>query len=204
MLSEPKSKQAVLKVKNWIKQCLKWHQDCKDSPTRPPKRVLDVGQLNNEEVTLYQTQREIGAYITLSHCWGPVELQPPRTLSSNIKELSKKIPWEQVSTTFQHAIWLTQSLGIRYLWINSLCIIQDDEIDWKEQSAEMSEVYGNSYLTIAATRAANGNEGLFNCPTDYHEIQPNIFMRIENDHSIWIEPQEGKVQKQNNPLLSRG
>lgn len=181
------------------------HGRCKQKVTPLPRRVIDVGCLGNQNVSLLQTQRQPGMYIALSHCWGPVELQPLRTLTSNIEDLSIQIPWYKLNKTFRDAIWLTQSLGVRYVWIDSLCIIQDDEGDWQEQSAEMSEVYGGSYLTIAATRAANGNCGLFYSPLNQHEIQPNVTMRGSHDHFLWNDTQYAlKDDKQNNPLLFRG
>ncbi|KAE8453294.1 hypothetical protein EG329_011361 [Mollisiaceae sp. DMI_Dod_QoI] len=63
--------------------------------------------------------------------------------------------------TFQDAIWVTQSLGFSYIWIDSLCIVQDDEDDWRQESALMSQVYGNAVVNIAATKAENGSVGLF-------------------------------------------
>jgi len=65
------------------------------------------------------------------------------------------------------AIQVTQTLGIDYIWIDSLCIIQDSPDDWFSESASMSNVYGNSYLNIAATSAADGSHGLFHVRKEY-------------------------------------
>lgn len=58
-------------------------------------------------------------------------------------------------STFQDAVTITRTLGLKYLWIDSLCIIQDDDSDWETQSAKMAQIYGNAHLTIAATMSSN-------------------------------------------------
>lgn len=74
------------------------------------------------------------------------------------------IPWTIVPRTFQDAISVSRILNVRYIWIDSLCIVQDDKNDWAEQSSTMADVYSNSYLTIAATAAKNCTSGLFPDP----------------------------------------
>jgi hypothetical protein len=63
--------------------------------------------------------------------------------------------------TFQNAITVTRMLGIRYLWIDSLCIIQDDVKDWEEQSAITGGIYSQSYLIIAASASKDSSGGCF-------------------------------------------
>lgn len=58
---------------------------------------------------------------------------------------------------FQDAIIITRQLGLRYLWIDSLCIIQDSLRDWETEAAKMASIYQNSYVTISATDASNGS-----------------------------------------------
>ncbi|PMD47126.1 hypothetical protein L207DRAFT_575925 [Hyaloscypha variabilis F] len=66
-----------------------------------------------------------------------------------------------LSKTFQDAIIITRSLSVRYLWIDSLCIIQDDEHDWEIESSRMASVHENAYLVISAARASDGSKGCF-------------------------------------------
>jgi hypothetical protein len=63
--------------------------------------------------------------------------------------------------TFQHAINLTRRLGYRYLWIDALCIIQDDRLEWREEAAKMVDVYFNSDLNIAASDSKDSRGGIF-------------------------------------------
>lgn len=71
------------------------------------------------------------------------------------------IPWTELSKTFQDAIQVARSLNLEYLWIDTLRIIQDDEMDWVRESKEMCNIYENSHLTIVAISARNALEGLF-------------------------------------------
>ncbi|KAF4495713.1 heterokaryon incompatibility [Fusarium agapanthi] len=100
---------------------------------------------------------EYTKYAALSHCWGSVQ---PLTLNTNTaQQLYEGISIEAFPRTFQDAFWVTQKLEIPYLWIDSLCIIQDSNDDGIHKSARMCDVYGNAYLTIAATKSKNSSEG---------------------------------------------
>ncbi|KAH7152555.1 heterokaryon incompatibility protein-domain-containing protein, partial [Dactylonectria macrodidyma] len=147
----------VSRAKEWLSTCTKHHGDCLvPARTELPSRVLVV---SNHKVILRETKGEIGRYVALSHCWGrnPVV----RTLRANIRDHKENIPWPALSKTFQDAIILTWRLGFHYLWIDSLCIIQDDPDDWAEQASRMAQVFSNAQLTIAASRAADGAGGCF-------------------------------------------
>jgi hypothetical protein len=98
-------------------------------------------------------------YATLSHCWGTAA---HFTLTkANSKALRKSIPLESLSKTFQQACFLARRFGFDYIWIDSLCIIQDDDHDWQIESSTMASVYGCSTLNIAASYARDGTVGCF-------------------------------------------
>jgi hypothetical protein len=71
----------------------------------------------------------------------------------------QEIPLNELSTNFRHAVEVTRALGYQYLWIDSLCIVQDDPQDWAVESAKMAEVYTRASLTIAAANSASADEG---------------------------------------------
>ena len=77
------------------------------------------------------------------------------------EEFMAGIPSSELPQTFQDAISVTRRLQIRYLWIDSLCILQDSPEDWDHESAQMHLVYGNAYVTLAADDSRNSSEGLF-------------------------------------------
>ena len=66
------------------------------------------------------------------------------------------VPWSSLSMVFQDAVRVCRRLGIRYLWIDSLCIIQDSKDDWELESSKMCDYYENSYITISAASSPNG------------------------------------------------
>lgn len=122
--------------------------------------MINVSNLKAlESVSLYESGGGIGRYTALSHCWG--KMQIIRTTKATIEQMKQGIPWASLSKTFQDAITLTRKLGVDYIWIDSLCIVQDDNYDWERESATMAAVYKNAYLTIAASFAADGSGGCF-------------------------------------------
>ena len=78
-----------------------------------------------------------------------------------LEQRQSGISVEELPASFRDAIYITNRLGVEYLWIDSLCIIQDSSEDWAEQSSRMANIYGNSFLTIAASRSPNSHAGIF-------------------------------------------
>jgi Heterokaryon incompatibility protein (HET) len=99
-------------------------------------------------------------YVTLSHCWGQHAILT-KLSGKNILSLMKGIEFSNLTKTFQDAILIVQELGLRYLWIDSLCIIQDSQEDWLRESSLMTQVFSSSLFNIAATAAEDGSIGLF-------------------------------------------
>ena len=97
--------------------------------------------------------------MTLSHRWG-TDGQIMLTKAS-LPDMSKRIDVANLSQTYQDAIAITRSLGLRYLWIDSLCIIQDSVVDWQEEAARMGDIFKYSICTIAASWASSNSEGCF-------------------------------------------
>ena len=98
-----------------------------------------------------------GDYAALSHCWG--SSKPMITDSTTFKANLEGIPYANLPKTFQHAVRVTRQLGLRYLWIDSLCIIQDSQEDWEQHCSEMPKIYRNAMVTIAGPAAADCNSG---------------------------------------------
>jgi Heterokaryon incompatibility protein (HET) len=149
-------------IKKWLRDCQNTHSRCcqllfdRDLPTR----LVDVGE-NDEHLKLCQTEElpRDTQYCTLSHRWGEEVFT---TLTrSNFQDFLSCIPAENLSKTFREAITTTRKLGFRYLWIDSLCIIQGDEADWQQEASKMESVFSNSSLNIAASAAPSGNFGCF-------------------------------------------
>lgn len=71
------------------------------------------------------------------------------------------IPWHKIPETLKYAMHSTLELGVKFIWIDALCIVQDDEADWKEQASQMGMVYGNALLTLSATASYGIQHGCF-------------------------------------------
>ena len=100
--------------------------------------------------------------MTLSHCWGERDgPRPPKLTDANLGSMRNHIPAETLPRTFRDAIQLTRSLGVSYLWIDSLCIIQDSLEDCRRESRLMDKVYRYSACNIMADAAINCDGGLF-------------------------------------------
>lgn len=150
---------ALATIKGWILECVDEHESCV-APERPelPTRVVDVG-LSGETVKLVETRGAKDNYVCLSHCWGLAQIIT--TTKANIEDHKVDIAWEKLSNTFRDAITFTRALGFRYIWIDSLCIVQDDAKDWEIESSKMASVYSNGHVTLAGTHSADGRGGLF-------------------------------------------
>jgi hypothetical protein len=152
-------------VRYWIQQCLEKHKGTcyrsalsKVLPTEAlPTRVLDVGNRRSPILKLVQGSKHQGRYMTLSHCWGKETFLV--TMKANLQNHQVSIPPNGLSQTFKGAICITRQLRIKYLWIDSLCIVQDDFHDWASEAKSMGTVYMNSFLNIAPTSSADGRGG---------------------------------------------
>jgi hypothetical protein len=145
----------------WLKTCLETHDSlCQVADNLPlPTRVLDVGLQESNLVTLYVPNGQNGQWLTLSHCWGSSPLAT--TTKSNLESQCTGIMISTLPKTFRDAIYITRRLGYRFLWIDSLCIVQDSVIDWQVESVKMNTIYSNAVLNISADAAADSFEGIF-------------------------------------------
>ncbi|KAI0969513.1 HET-domain-containing protein [Xylaria arbuscula] len=146
----------------WLQDCQLNHSQCTSrKPTTLPTRVLATGDRSDPvSIRLLETEPGQSAkYVALSYCWG--KTGNITTTKSTMKERKKGIAWSTLPTSFQDAIEVVRGLGIWYLWIDALCIIQDDVADWENESAKMADVYENAFLTISMDAGLNPNQGIF-------------------------------------------
>lgn len=118
------------------------------------------------------TGGQFGRYVALSHCWGAAHML--RTTSTTLGNRLAGIPFSSLPLTFKDAAPFTRCLGYRYPWIDLLCIVQDDPLDWEKESAAMYEVYGNAAVTISATSSKDSEAGL----SSGRKIQPMEIGRL--------------------------
>lgn len=110
-----------------------------------------------------------GLYVTLSHCWGGATFT--KLMRNTLEQFKQRIPLNDLPRTFREVMHFVRRLNpeIRYIWIDSLCIIQGDHDDWAAEAAKMYDVYRNSYCNISATAARNSHEGLY-FPRNPHQL----------------------------------
>ncbi|KAK3489621.1 heterokaryon incompatibility protein-domain-containing protein [Neurospora crassa] len=155
-------------------QVLKWIENCRSHPlcnpvqtanaqVKWPARLVAVGSVGDAQVRICETSR-LGfverSYMTLSHCWGKNGV-PTRLMEENYATFLNGIQLGELPKTFRDAIDVTRRLNIPFIWIDSLCIIQNSYDDWIQESAKMKQVYQDSFLNLAAGASANSNGGLF-------------------------------------------
>ncbi|KAH6662180.1 heterokaryon incompatibility protein-domain-containing protein [Halenospora varia] len=145
----------------WLDDCKVNHPRCQPSgpPSSLPSRLIDIGCSNSNINLIEITKTTNVEYLSLSHCWG--KRQIITTTHATLNERKRNIRWGLLSKTFQDSITTTRRLGYQYIWIDSLCIIQDDKADWEIESAKMADIYENSVLTLSANTAEDGDGGCF-------------------------------------------
>lgn len=153
----------------WDLAC-RWLQNCKSGHTcgetdvscSLPTRLVKVNASSqNFHPSLVETAALPGRveYCTLSHCWGDFDFL--KLTRANYEEFCRLIPYNSLSKTFQDAIYAAYRLGFEYIWIDSHCIIQNDEDDWGREATTMGNVYAGSSFNLSATSSVNGLGGLF-------------------------------------------
>ncbi|KAF2272450.1 HET-domain-containing protein [Westerdykella ornata] len=161
---------SVVQVQRWLRRCSAAHRKCGsvDLDVPLPTRLIDVGS----GLRLVETKGMRGRYVCLSHCWGDHTStsahQAFKTTRKNLDANLEKIEFTSLPKTYREAITFTRKLELRYIWIDSLCIIQDDEDDWRHEASLMANVYENAVLTLGATASASNTEGLFRVGSSTH------------------------------------
>lgn len=199
---------SLLNLKTWLKACDGTHPGCNPPPSSLPHRVLELSKNRKGDIStrLVQGLDSNEPYACLSHRWGPSTLRC-RTVNDNLSAHLQSVPWEKLPKTFQQAAGVAMHLGIRYIWIDSLCIIQDNAEDWKTQAAQMCSIYHGSRITIAATCSADSDHGIFRTVpklpiTTAYPRDGQVFIRNAPGHSS--NPREGPEEAAKFPLLTRG
>ena len=199
-------------MKHWLKDCNEKHDCSTAEPSSLPKRLIDVGNepYFKTEIHLYETHAsEEGRYVALSHPWGDPKQHPPFcTYTSNLEDHKRSIDITKLPKTFQDAIKVTRELGVKYLWIDSLCIVQGEDGDWLEESKQMEHVFHSAYCVIAATCARGSADGfLASRPVrDYVAVQKRkeiLFYICESIDDFHGEVLDGSLNKRGWVLQER-
>ncbi|KAK0653155.1 heterokaryon incompatibility protein-domain-containing protein [Cercophora newfieldiana] len=157
-------------IGGWMQECRfqDGHENCRPVPYAP----LRLLAIDPDEGPLRLVQRQVATdpttYATLSYCWG--SSLPLRTTKATVSQFGDEIPEELIPKTWADAIRIARALRIPHIWIDALCIVQDDEAEWQAEVERMSEIYQGSMLTIAAVQSSDSSGGCF----------PSHLSRLEN------------------------
>ena len=189
--------------KAWLSDCIENHRECAGprQDTFVPTRLLDVMPSGGDDrIILVEGALSDSHYIALSYCWGPDAKGTVTTKKDNLAihtDPQRGIRESILPRTIRDAIVATRRLNIRYLWVDALCIIQDDEDDWRHESVQMCDVYQCSYLTIAADRAVACQDGF---------LGEQGFARPEHQGIFWtsdLRPRRDTSQNNNDSSQHR-
>ncbi|KAK3903004.1 heterokaryon incompatibility protein-domain-containing protein [Staphylotrichum tortipilum] len=164
-------------LQGWMTECVSDHncgclegssgEDVTADPELPT-RILEISTSPGPlSLRLIEPRGMRGRYAALSHCWGPPDKQPLRTTKATYAQHLAGIAATELPKTFREATRVARAVGLRYLWIDSLCIIQDDRADWTNEAPRMGPLYGKAALVIAASGATDSTQGCFlprRCP----------------------------------------
>lgn len=148
------------RAQDCLKDCTENHVQCRLSTEYNgfmPKRILELHKKEDGPHISLIANPPSAAYTSLSYCWG--EDQPAKTTKQLLSSYEHGIVFQSLPKTVQDAVLVTLGLGIHYLWVDAMCIIQDDELDKSLQISQMHTIYRCSTITIAASMAASCNEG---------------------------------------------
>ncbi|KAK4220654.1 hypothetical protein QBC38DRAFT_505555 [Podospora fimiseda] len=174
-------------IRSKLESCLE-HAACQElikSPTPPtgswPRRMVKIlGDTGSIRVVPFDSDTMIGKYTALSYCWGPpselVQNPPYKMTTSTMKKLQSEsgVSIQEMPLTMRQAFNLCKTLGIEFIWVDSLCIIQDEyendtaaTLDWQIETPKMMTVYSKSSLTIMATCGASCHSGFLRWDAEY-------------------------------------
>ncbi|KIM99232.1 hypothetical protein OIDMADRAFT_30852 [Oidiodendron maius Zn] len=149
-------------LKGWLNTCLSDHDNCHNTIKNPvalPTRVIDVESFQGSKdvrLTLGNGRQE--PYLALSHRWGDPK-KIPQTMTKNFQDHLARISFATLPKSFQDAVVVARVLQVRFIWIDSLCIIQDSIADWEQEASRMSGIYKGSLVTIGSACAEDATGG---------------------------------------------
>ncbi|KAF7876719.1 hypothetical protein EAF04_001803 [Stromatinia cepivora] len=145
-------------AKEWLRVCSKDHQDCGPIKTRCPTRLINVGSPDTNPFLDDNPDRGDCEWVALSYLWGGngyLKLEEP-----TYQSLKSGIPVEDFPATLRDAVLTTREIGLKYVWIDALCIRQDSTDDWKAEAGRMRDVYAGATLTIVAANSNSTSAGI--------------------------------------------
>ncbi|KAL7937009.1 heterokaryon incompatibility domain-containing protein [Trichoderma chlorosporum] len=171
-------------ARSWLHQCRSHHPACLiNKVPELPTRVVDIGPPDAEYLPrVFVSNGAKADYIALSHCWGG-RIESVLT-TKTYSDYQTALPISEIAANFTDSFRIARELGIQYIWIDSLCIVQDSKEDWKIESSKMGAVYRNATLTVSAFVSAKSTVGILNNKEmPFPEAPKSANLRIYRDTS---------------------
>lgn len=175
----PGSAQALSFIKERIEDCILTHTACKIARRVNPTRLIFVGHPGSSLRLIEPEPSENFRYAALSHCWGSSPVL--RLERSTEQQFKTSIAETDLPQVYLDAVTLCRQLKILTLWIDSLCILQDDRDDWNREAAKMADVYESAFLTICASSSSGAND-TFLAPYTQSWFTPTVL--------VWSDEEE--------------
>ncbi|RSL71730.1 hypothetical protein CEP53_001327 [Fusarium sp. AF-6] len=150
VVEDSSSQAAFDRAAKWLAHCIENDKACEPPDDGfMPTHLINVGSASQSPF-LFKTSGTRKPYACLSYCWGHDSDAILKTTTSNLENHYQEIPEPAMPEGIRDAIRVCRGLQIPFLWVDSLCLVQDDAKAWLEGAAQMSQIYLNSHLTIAA------------------------------------------------------
>ncbi|KAI8629693.1 heterokaryon incompatibility protein-domain-containing protein [Xylariaceae sp. FL1651] len=205
------SETALKRFRSWLSKCSEEHSHCGGCEPMPmPHRVIEIQDCRKPCVRLVDSRDMTGEYACLSHRWCPATVESS-LVRKNLSLYRDMVPCHALYPVLKDAIFVAGLAGLRYIWIDCLCILQDDAEDWNIEAATMASVYENASLTIAAS-GCDSMQGLFYKSSLDSATQINtagkesVYIRPLLKHPVWRQTGDATEFSFDHdyPLMSRG
>lgn len=198
-------------IRGWLDTCLQTHDRCNQRPQESfvPSRLLQLDTATGPEPVfrvVEATEVEPGTrYVTLSHCCGVDGLE---LTHSSLDQLLTPQPLSNLPLAFRDALTVVARLGLSHLWIDRLCLMQDDPSEQQAEASQTRDVFRNAFLSIAASGITSSSSGLFTT-RDPALVAPTVFgfpvdaAGTTIPHYSWLEAPRGWTRAFRDDPLSR-
>ena len=188
-------------MNGWVKECCLKHTSCQtENWMVAPTRLVHIGNRETAVLPHLVTASAMPSdtrWAALSYCWGPTGSMRLITTHDTLAQRQREISYADMPAVFKDALLVTEALGLQYVWIDALCIVQDDASDWKAEAARMGDVYRMAEVTIVAASSKSINETFLTRqwpePGAHMPFRSSKFPQVRGNFTIAFAP-SGHVQ----------
>lgn len=198
-------------MKHWLQTCLQHHPKCRidSGKAYTPTRLMEICETDDGDLKLRlvrtRSETKETAYVALSYCWGGD--QALKCTQANVQALERDVPFNDLPKTLRDAVEVCRRLQVAYMWVDALCIIQDDEDSKLTEVENMAQVYKNALFTICACSASSTTEGFLDYRSSPFQNPTTFRVPFRNESGAETSVDlviEGRKAFEPEPLGNRG